>query len=113
MAVGQVTPEMEVLPITSMTRHEKDKDKSLLNGKIAVCFDIQQVLTVLRLFSGKSYYKRKLNMYNVMFYDLQSHNGTCFIGTEAEPNRGADDIATSVVIFLSTMDGNDEYDHSV
>ena len=86
----------------------KENDKKN-NGSLAVTFDLQQVLTVPRLFAGSTYYKRKLNMYNLTFYELHSKNGHCYWWTEAEAHRGANDIATAVVKYLELVDQSGKY----
>ena len=112
---GTLTPAIEEQQVShlrrkSTARAEKDIDKSKRDGTLAVCFDLQQVLTVPRLFTAKSYYKRKINMYNLTFYELQTGLGHCYTWTEAEANRGANDIATCVVKFLKLVDEGGKYD---
>lgn len=89
------------------------RDKEPVDGKLAVTFDLQQVLTVPRLFAGSSYYKRKLNTYNLTFYELQTSEGHCYYWTEAEACRGANDIATAVVMFLEKLDSKKKYSEIV
>lgn len=85
-------------------RELKDHNTTLTDGAIAVCFDLRQLLATPHLFCGKSYYKRKLNVYNRTFYQLQNQKGSCFTWTSAEANRGANDIATFVIKFLERPD---------
>lgn len=85
-------------------RDAKEVDKSLKDGTLAVTFDLQQVLTVPRLFAGSSYYKRKLNTYNLTFYELQTGTGHCYTWTESEANRGSNDIASLIIKFLTMID---------
>lgn len=89
----------------------KDSDKNIPTeeGKLAVTFDLQQVLTVPRIFAGSAYYKRKLNTYNLTFYELQTKMGHCYYWTEAEACRGANDIATAIVMYLEKVDATERY----
>ena len=58
-------------------RSEKQKVKE--NADIlAVTFDLQQVLTAPKLAIGSAYYKRKLNIYNLTIYDMQTKDGYCY-----------------------------------
>lgn len=113
-----LTPDLETKQLAHIRRKDaarasKAVDKVLVDGTLAVAFDLQQVLTVPRLFAAKSYYKRKLNMYNLTFYELQTNQGHCYTWTEAEANRGANDIATAVILFLEMLDVQGLYEHII
>lgn len=84
------------------------------DGKtLAVTFDLQQVLTVPRLFAGITYYYRKLNTYNLTFYELQSHKGHRYYWTEAQAGRGANDVAIALVMYLAKLDTSGSSSHVV
>lgn len=85
-------------------RNHKELDKQLSDGKISVTFDLQQVLTAPRLFNGASYYKRKLNCYNLTVYELQSNRGFCYFWHEGESGRGSNEIASCVLKYLRQVD---------
>lgn len=88
----------------------KSRDKEATQGTLAACFDLQQVLRCPKLFAGSTYYKRKLNIYNLTFYELQTKKGACYMWSESEAHRGANDIATAVVKYLEKIDQTAEYD---
>lgn len=73
--LDEMTPELEQhqearLRRKENSKSEKEKNKMAGDGVLAVCFDLQQVLPVPRLSAAKAYYKWKLNMYNLTFYEL-------------------------------------------
>ena len=59
----------------AQSENEKDKNKEEI---LAVTFDLQQVLTAPKPFAGNSYYKRKLNVYNLTIYELRTGAGYCY-----------------------------------
>ena len=83
-------------------REAKEADKD--GSKVALTFDLQQVLTCPKLQAGISYYKRKLNVYNFTFYNLATKEGTCYTWHEGECSRGANDFTTCIVLMLKKQD---------
>ena len=49
-------------------------------------------------------------MYNLTFYESQTHIGHCHWWTEADTNRAANDVATPVVKFLILLDLSAKYE---
>lgn len=93
-------------------RNHKENDKKPMPAKIAISFDLQQVLTAPRLFNGASYYKRKLNCYNLTVYELQTGRGFCYTWHEGEGARGTNEIASCVAKYLERID-EEGYSHVV
>lgn len=93
-------------------RRHKEQDKVATPGKIAVTFDLQQVLPAPRLFNGSSYYRRKLNCYNLTVYELHSQRGFCYTWHEGEGARGSNEISSCLVKYLKTVD-EEGYQHVV
>ena len=85
-------------------RAATEQDKIAFEGRIAATFDLQQVLTAPKLNVGAAYYLRKLNVYNLCVYELQTHEGFAYMWNESEGNRGANEIATAVYTWLSAKD---------
>ena len=85
-------------------RAAKEQDKIAFEGRIAATFDLQQVLTAPKLNVGAAYYLRKLNVYNLCVYELQTHEGFAYMWNESEGNRRANEIATAVYTWLSAKD---------
>lgn len=67
-------------------------------------------MTVPKFSAGSTYYKRKLNVYNFTVYELETGEGFCYTWTEAECNRGANDIATCLVKYLEKVDQEGRYE---
>ncbi|KAK3914291.1 Otogelin [Frankliniella fusca] len=87
-------------------RARKEDEKYALENKTTVCyaiFDLQKVLSVPKLDTGMVYYKRKLSMYNFTIYNVIEHKGYCYTWNESEAFRGANEIATCVLQFISLM----------
>jgi hypothetical protein len=86
-------------------RKEKEVDKiANPEEKVVAAFDLEQVLTCPRLTVGSAYYMRKLNVYNLTIWEMQSHQGYCYIWNESEANRGSNEIATCVWKWLLEKD---------
>ena len=94
-----------------LAEKEKLADKKRTDA-LAVTFDMQQVLTAPRLFAGVSYYKRKLNVYNLTFYELQTGQGYCYTWHEADAGRGSNEIASCLTKYLESLDKK-EYKHVI
>ena len=95
-------------------RQEKNRDKN--NAKTqpnlhVCCFDLQSVLYTPCSLVSLMYYMRKLCCYNLSFYSLGNSNGTCFVWTEVEANRGASEIATCLKLYLESLP--DEVTHVI
>ena len=69
------------------TKNERDKDrmKSIneLNTSIDICYDLQDVFTLLRASIGSFYYRRKLRVYNLTAHCSKNKNGYCAVWSEA------------------------------
>ena len=80
-------------------RESKDRDKND-ESLVVAAFDLQQVLTCPKISVSSSYYSRKLNLYNFTILDLKTLQGSCYTWNERECNRGTNDIASSVCMWL-------------
>lgn len=84
-----------------LARLEKSKDKELSpDNVIVVCYDMQAVFQCPRGDVSVFYYKSKLNIYNLTFYDLKSKDVTCFVWHEGEAERGVNEIGSCVLMFI-------------
>lgn len=95
-------------------REEKETDKikaqSQSNVHVA-CFDLQSVLYTPCSLVSVMYYMRKLCCYNLTFYSLGDHKGTCFVWSEVDAKRGASEVATCLRLHLQSLPVN--VDHVV
>ena len=72
-------------------RAEKTKDKENASTKKSVwTFDTQAVLICPKANASALYYKTKLQVHNLSFYNLQSHDGYCYVWDETEGNLSAE-----------------------
>jgi len=65
--------------------------------------DLQQVLLCPKSLSSAVYYKRKLCVHNFTLYDLASKAGYCYVWHEGNGGLDADEFATLVTKFLSSI----------
>lgn len=63
--------------------------------------DLQQVISLPKTDAGMVFYKRKLSTYNFTIYDRLFKKGFCYVWNESEAKRGANEIATCVLKFLT------------
>lgn len=65
-------------------------------------FDMQKILTTPRADIGPLYYMSKLNVWNFSFFDLENHEGACYLWDETIGKRGSNEIASFLMIYLTT-----------
>ena len=80
----------------------KDYAKKTLSYHTAT-FDLQAVLQTPCSNVSQAYYKRKLNSFNLSVYSLGDARATCFTWNETDGNRGADEIATSILLYIKSL----------
>lgn len=83
---------------------QKKKDETFL----CASFDLQKVLNTP---CGKSmllYYSRKISVYNFTVYESQTKNGFCFVWDETQGKKGSNEICTSLMKYLSTIEADPE-----
>ena len=92
----------------SAARDEKQNDK--LKAKslededfIAVCFDLEEVLMTPKGFESILFYKRRLNNFNLSFYDLGTGQVNCYLWNESMSGRGACEISSCIFDFIQKM----------
>lgn len=71
------------------------------NKSILCCsFDMQKVLNTPRGNDMRLYYSRKLSVYNFTIYESVTRAGHCYVWTEADAHRGANEISTCLFDFI-------------
>ena len=84
---------------------EQLKAEALINKScITSSFDLQQVIYVPRSNRCELFYKRRLACYNFTVYDLGSRDASCYLWHEGVACRGANEVASAVNDYLSTVD---------
>jgi hypothetical protein len=107
---GLLTPENELAYNAHMRRKDQARNSKLADKesasatKVCIAMDLEQVLTVPKLSVGSAYYLRKLSMYNLTFYNLASKEGICYMWTEVDAGRGANEVASALYHWLCEED---------
>ena len=83
---------------------EADKNEASSNADTVVCcFDLEEVLLTPHSFESCLYFKRRLNTFNFTVYDLNTHDGYCYVWNEAIASRGACEIASCLFSFIQDL----------
>lgn len=84
-----------------LCRQEKSNDKAMVQDNyIVACYDLQAVLPLPKGDISTLYYKCKLNVCNFTISELAKDSCDCFVWSEVEALRGANEIATCVWRYL-------------
>lgn len=91
----------------SLKEINKTEAEKCQNGEIVTaCFDMQKILTCPFGNVSIFYYKRKLNLYNFTVYDMSQKNGYCYMWSEANGKKGANEVCSGLMLFMqSKIDG--------
>lgn len=91
------------------SREEKQQDVAKskeYNNIVVACFDLQAVLPTPCGDISTFFYKCRLNCFNFTIFEITSRNGFCYFWHEAIAMRGANEIATCLFDYLSTLPAN-------
>jgi len=84
-----------------LSRKEKDEDKKKSNKNYIVSvYDLQAVLSAPRGDVSVFDYKSKLNSFNFTISELNTGQTECYFWHEGEGNRGVEEIASCVLMYL-------------
>jgi len=67
---------------------------------VAACFDLQRVLSCPHGEVSSYYYHRKLSLYNLSAYSLGTGDAYCYLWTEADARRGANEVGSCLLRFI-------------
>ncbi|XP_050338146.1 uncharacterized protein LOC126764482 [Bactrocera neohumeralis] len=79
-------------------REEKQKDK--IEEAFVFTIDLQAVLMAPKAQVSSLYYRTKLQVHNLVFYNLINHDAYCFIWNEVEGVLSAEEFANIWVFFI-------------
>lgn len=79
-------------------RNEKRKDKNEETYVFTV--DLQAVLMAPKSHVSSLYYRTKLQVHNLVFYNLRNQRGFCFLWDEVEGGLHAEEFASIWVYFV-------------
>ncbi|XP_060810002.1 uncharacterized protein LOC132904096 [Amyelois transitella] len=101
--VGAVTEEQhkEHIEKVKQAREEKAKDKEGEDYVFTV--DLQAVLMAPKSNVSTLYYKTKLQVHNLCFFNLKNKDGYCFLWNEVEGGLNAEEFASIWVDFLENQ----------
>ncbi len=80
------------------------KAAAVANPEISVAtFDLQSVQSLPSTHASPIFYKRKLNVYNMCFYNLGTADGYCYFWTECNGKRGSCEVGTCMSKYLESL----------
>lgn len=83
-----------------------DKEKCLEDPSIlSFNFDLQAVLNTPKGPAGQIFYLRKYAVYNLTIYNLGSKEAICYLWSESNGNRGANEIASCIYDYVMSKSG--------
>lgn len=82
----------------------KDQDRSGQNGFLCCSFDLQKVLNTPWGNSMLLFYSRKLAYYNLSIYESKTKAGHCYLWSEVDGKRGANEICSILYDYLKSID---------
>ena len=86
------------------SRQEKNKDKNESADNVIVCtYDLQAVMSCPQGKASSFYYVSKLGVYNFTIVNLKEDECYCFMWDETQAQRGATEIGTCVLKYLTTL----------
>lgn len=91
------------------SRIEKENDKKKAKSDTSTyvaTFDLQAVLQTPCSNVSQTYYKRKLNSFNLTVYSLADSKGTCYVWNETHGQRGSSEIGTCIMTHLNSLPAN-------
>ncbi|KAK3926607.1 putative tRNA pseudouridine synthase D [Frankliniella fusca] len=83
---------------------KKEDKASASDLKCVACFDLQKVLPCPRSETSLFFYKNKLSLYNFTVFDLRLKEGHCYIWTEVDAHKGANEIGSNLYHFIKTKE---------
>jgi hypothetical protein len=87
-----------------LSRKEKDEDKKKSNKNFIVSvYDLQAILPAPRGEVSVFYYKSKLNSFNFTISELNTGQTECYFWHEGEGNRGVEEIASCVLMYIQNI----------
>lgn len=92
--------------IKNKTRSREEKARDVLKANespsvIVSCFDLQAVLPTPCGDISTFFYKCRLNCFNFTIFEIASKRGFCYFWHEAIAHRGANEISTCLLDYLS------------
>ena len=87
-------------------RQNKAHDKQLAKEKPSVhtcASDMEQGFSTPNTSTSTIFYKRKLSVYNLSVYSLGNGAGTCYLWSEVDGARGANEIGTCMNMYINCL----------
>ena len=95
-------------------RAEKEKDKLMAkesSSHYVGTFDLQQVLSTPSCNVSDVYYSRKIQVYNLTFYNIKDGETFCHVWNETQAKRGSNEIATCMSKTITSCASHKEIQH--
>lgn len=98
---------------TKLSREEKMNDKSNTDTTVVAVFDLQAVLPCPNGQASSFYYVSKLNVFNFTVYNLKTNEADCYVWHEGEAQRGVNEIASLILLYLENTKTEDSHEIDV
>ena len=79
---------------------KSDYETKVSENSTSASFDLQQVLDAPFTNVGDAFYKRSLSCYNFVIHEKSKKKAHCYFWNELDGNRGANEIASCILMFL-------------
>lgn len=99
---GQMDPDQYNLHVLKKNEAREEKKRDSLTEPYVFTVDLQAVLMAPKSNISSLYYKTKLCVHNLCFFNLQSKDGYCYVWNETEGGINAEEFATIYANFLET-----------
>lgn len=101
--VGQVSFEEHNKHIKNKEEARAEKEKDKKQQEYVFTADLQAVLMSPKSKVSTLYYKTKLQVHNLCFYNLKNSEAFCFLWNESEGGVGAEEFASIWMFFIENM----------
>ncbi|KAK3929672.1 Alanine racemase [Frankliniella fusca] len=85
-----------------VTKLKKEDKTTASVTKCVACFDLQKVLPCPRSETSLFFYRNKLSLFNFTVFDLRLKEGHCYLWTEVDAHKGANEVGSNLFHFIQT-----------
>lgn len=106
MKVREIKNHCKIECLKEIETQAGKNTKEIKSKKLCASFDLQQVIHLPITKESAVFYKRRLGVYNLTFYNIATKEVFCYTWDESQSKRGASEISTAVYLALKHYDEN-------